>query len=96
MGQGEVSDDDLFTETPGKIWVCGACGKRSRSRAGFRGVRGMAIDRGWDASCMLNAVLLPAEKAGVCPACGADHSETRGLADVLACKCGWLRESKPS
>lgn len=36
----------------GQVWVCAACGKRSRDRYGFQ-----KIDHGWDASCMLNAVL---------------------------------------
>lgn len=36
----------------GQIYVCGACGKRSRDIYGEQ-----AIDSGWDESCMLNAVL---------------------------------------
>lgn len=36
----------------GTVYVCGACGKRSRDRYGEQ-----ALDRGWDESCMLNAVL---------------------------------------
>lgn len=35
----------------GMIWVCGACGKRTKDRYG--------TDGGWDESCMLNAVLVP-------------------------------------
>jgi len=34
---------------PGRIWVCGACGKTTLDKYGG--------DRGWDESCMLNAVL---------------------------------------
>jgi len=34
------------------IWVCGACGKTSKDRYG-----GKTASRGWDESCMLNAVL---------------------------------------
>lgn len=41
----------------GEIFVCGACGKRSRDQYGYE-----AIDRGWDESCMLNAVLCYADK----------------------------------
>jgi hypothetical protein len=37
---------------PGYVWVCGACGKTSRDRYGHE-----RISRGWDESCMLNAVL---------------------------------------
>lgn len=33
----------------GRIWVCGACGKTALDKYGE--------DRGWDESCMLNAVL---------------------------------------
>lgn len=36
----------------GQLWVCSACGKRSRDRYGDA-----ALDRGWDESCMLHAVL---------------------------------------
>lgn len=36
----------------GQVFVCGACGKRSKDRYGEQ-----AIDRGWDVSCMLHAVL---------------------------------------
>jgi transposase-like protein len=36
----------------GQVFVCSACGKRSKDRYGYR-----AIDAGWDESCMLNAVL---------------------------------------
>lgn len=37
----------------GCVYVCGACGKTSATRYGIEGER----SRGWDASCMLNAVL---------------------------------------
>lgn len=36
----------------GEIFVCSACGKRSKDLYGNQ-----AIDSGWDESCMLNAVL---------------------------------------
>lgn len=36
----------------GKIWICAACGKRSRDLYGSQ-----PIDYGWDESCLLNAVL---------------------------------------
>ena len=36
----------------GTVYVCGACGKRSRDRYGFQ-----KIDAGWDESCMMHAVL---------------------------------------
>ena len=35
------------------IWVCAACGKTHTDRYGMEGVG----THGWDASCMLNAVL---------------------------------------
>jgi hypothetical protein len=42
----------------GQVWICGACGKRSRTRYGFdESKQRTAIDRGWDESCMLHAVL---------------------------------------
>lgn len=37
----------------GQVYVCGACGKRSKDRYGDQ-----KIDRGWDASCMMNCVLV--------------------------------------
>lgn len=36
----------------GAMYVCGACGKRSRDLYGEH-----SYDQGWDESCMLNAVL---------------------------------------
>jgi hypothetical protein len=38
----------------GKIWVCGACGKTTKDK--------YAGERGWDESCMLNAILCDPEK----------------------------------
>lgn len=37
---------------PGQVWVCGACGKRSRDMYGNK-----SLSRGWDVSCVMNAVL---------------------------------------
>lgn len=34
------------------VWVCSACGKRSRDRIGNN-----RISRGWDAACYIHAVL---------------------------------------
>ena len=36
----------------GQIFVCGACGKRSRDLYGLQ-----KVDSGWDESCMLNSIL---------------------------------------
>ena len=41
----------------GQVFVCGACGKRSRDRYGDQ-----KIDRGWDESCMLNSFLCYEDK----------------------------------
>lgn len=47
----------VTTKTPriapaGQVYVCSACGKRSRDKMGdFR------IDSGWDVSCFMHAVL---------------------------------------
>lgn len=40
------------TAPAGQVWVCGACGKRSRDLYG-------EVDAmyGWDESCVMNAVL---------------------------------------
>jgi hypothetical protein len=47
----------------GQVWVCGACGKRSRTKYGFYddGGQSSSIDYGWDESCMMNAVLCDEE-----------------------------------
>jgi hypothetical protein len=44
----------------GQVFVCAACGKRSKDRYGDQ-----KIDRGWDVSCMLNAVLCYEEKSEI-------------------------------
>ena len=51
--------NDGTTPAPeGQVWICGACGKKSRTMYGFDAEnKSTAIDRGWDESCMLNAVL---------------------------------------
>lgn len=40
-----------------QVWVCRACGKTSRTQYGFDANNQDCSDRGWDESCMLNAVL---------------------------------------
>ena len=42
----------------GKVWVCQACGKRSRTRYGFDAEKNRVCDHGWDESCMMNAELI--------------------------------------
>lgn len=43
----------MSKEAPeGTVWVCTACGKRSRDKYGDD-----AVDKGWDVSCFLHAVL---------------------------------------
>ena len=39
------------------MWVCLACGKRSRDRYGKE-----ETDRGWDVSCFINSVLVDMDK----------------------------------
>lgn len=53
-----ATSDGTAIARPGQIWVCSGCGKRSRTRYGFDsdGHR-QSVDRGWDVSCMFNAVL---------------------------------------
>lgn len=51
-----IDGTDLTPE--GQIWICGACGKKARSRYGFDSFnRSTALSAGWDESCTLNAVL---------------------------------------
>jgi len=45
-----------------KVWVCGACGKTSRTQYGFDKNDKNVCDRGWDESCMMHAVLCYKEK----------------------------------
>ncbi len=40
------------TAPEGQVYVCSACGKRSKDRHGDK-----PISKGWDVSCMLHAVL---------------------------------------
>lgn len=40
-----------YVAPEGQIWVCGACGKTSRSKYGNQ------AQYGWDESCVMNAVL---------------------------------------
>lgn len=42
----------------GHVYLCGACGKRSRDIYGDQ-----AIDYGWDESCFLNSVIVSVEEA---------------------------------
>lgn len=41
----------------GQVWVCFACGKRSRDRHGEA-----PLDSGWDVSCTINCVLCYEDK----------------------------------
>lgn len=63
-----MSDGDGTELCPdGTRWVCGACGKTSRTRYGWTHPGGdklvteRACDDGWDSSCMMNAVLCTPE-----------------------------------
>ncbi len=42
----------------GKIWMCGACGKKAFWLYGFDPNDKDCCDSGYDESCMLNAVLV--------------------------------------
>ena len=53
-------NNDRFVPDDG-IWVCAACGKTSTDRYGIEGEH----SRGWDESCMMNAVLC--KRAGIKP-----------------------------
>lgn len=53
-----LADDGTTPAPAGQVWVCTACGKRSRTRYGFDDDNQDAfIDRGWDESCSMHAVL---------------------------------------
>jgi hypothetical protein len=41
----------------GQVWVCQACGKRSRDLYGDE-----PLSYGWDESCILHAALLPEDR----------------------------------
>lgn len=41
----------------GQVYVCGACGKISRTRYGFDDDDKNVCQPGWDESCMLHAIL---------------------------------------
>lgn len=42
----------------GYVYICGACGKRSRDIYGDQ-----AIDRGWDVSCFINSSIVSEHEA---------------------------------
>jgi len=44
----------------GQVFVCGACGKRSKDRYGEE-----AIDLGWDVSCAVSAILCDKKSIGM-------------------------------
>jgi hypothetical protein len=52
-----TTNDGTVFAPPGQIWVCGACGKTSRTRYGFDDQNQNCATPGWDESCMMNAVL---------------------------------------
>lgn len=58
--------DDLYILAPaGCLYVCRACGKTSKSRAGFDPQTGRNLPdttRGWDESCTMNSVLCLMQK----------------------------------
>lgn len=45
-------DDGNEIAGDGEVFVCGACGKRSKDRFGYQ-----KIDHGWGESCMMNSNL---------------------------------------
>jgi len=45
------------TAPKGQVWICTACGKRAHDRYGFD-----PINRGYDESCMLHAILCYEDK----------------------------------
>jgi hypothetical protein len=72
----------------GYEWVCRVCGKRSSDRNGE-----FYITEGWDASCMLNAVLVAEEHRtlddhGICAS--IDGAVYNSLAHLLMAKGGSL------
>ena len=57
MVEGHPVSDGGLIAPEGQLWVCCACGKTSPHKYGGD----PATTRGWDASCMLNSVLVPVE-----------------------------------
>lgn len=67
----------------GQVWVCAACGKRSKDRYGEQ-----KISLGWDASCMMNAVLcfedkIEVEEGVAWVKCGGVIEDTRPLGETV-------------
>lgn len=69
----------------GKIYVCAACGRRSEDIYGDK-----PLDRGWDSSCVLNAVLLSLRACCLRNAAGLKSHDpgcgrvVQDLADLMA------------
>ena len=57
-----IAADGTTLAPPEHTWVCGACGKTSRTCFGYDGQGGNVASPGWDESCMLNAVLCYSQK----------------------------------
>lgn len=47
-----ANNPDNKVAGPGKLWVCGACGRMSKDKYGE-----LKLNGGWDESCMLNSNL---------------------------------------
>lgn len=67
MEAGSVNEvDEVYKPAPeGCVYVCAACGKTSKTRAGdLAQVSGYVrvSDPGWDESCMIHAVLCKSER----------------------------------
>jgi hypothetical protein len=70
-----MADDVLIPEDrrapDGMIWCCAACGKQAEDRFGIIGER----TRGWDASCMMQAVAVPKQNATTASHSGEEASD---------------------
>jgi hypothetical protein len=76
-----------------QVWVCGACGKASRTKYGFDEAGNRCASYGWDESCMMNATLCWRRQKGAawlavdcaeepCPRCNPLLSDPDGQAHV--------------
>ncbi len=58
----ELKDDGTTICDPSKTWICGACGKKSKTKYGMDKTGQIVSDPWWDESCMMNSFLIDISK----------------------------------
>ncbi len=75
MSESDAPDDGNTPAPQGQVWVCGACGRTSTTRYGFK-----------DSSCVSNAVLCYDRVANARNWVAVEHTETHEQAQDVQAK----------